>query len=104
METIVSIKVAPSQLLLVDLIDFYFICERSLQNIYLYHKGKACKMSRMTELLTFILTTKEKELLVIIEGIDAKQTKKYLYSRLSEAAPIVPFKERQSIKKGILSI
>lgn len=81
MESIASFKVATSQMKLVDLISFYLHCEQSDQSIYLYNCGKTCLIKRMTELLTFFLTAKDNEFLVIIEGINAKRTKKFLYHR-----------------------
>ncbi|MFC7392369.1 hypothetical protein [Scopulibacillus cellulosilyticus] len=78
MKSIISFKVSTPQVKLVDLIDLYFYCANADQTIYLFYKGRTCKIDRITELVCFFLTAEEKEMLVIIEGQHAKRCMKVL--------------------------
>ncbi|MBM7645711.1 hypothetical protein JOD45_001930 [Scopulibacillus daqui] len=78
MKRIVSFKVSTPQVKLVDLIDFYFYSMNAGQTIYLFYKGRTCKIERMTELICFFLTAEEREMLVIVEGPHAKRWMKTL--------------------------
>lgn len=74
MKHIVSYKMKTRDLGLEKLIDFHSICLKSDNQLFLYQNGKACRIHRMTELVLFVLTAKEDEVLVVVEGEKAHLT------------------------------
>ncbi|MFC4617160.1 hypothetical protein ACFO4N_00295 [Camelliibacillus cellulosilyticus] len=84
MKSIVSFNVPIKDFNFVRAINFYFLCRKSGHNIYLYMSGKVSRIERMTQWVTFLLTSENERLLVVIEGHDAEITMKrlikYLYS------------------------
>ncbi|WP_085524145.1 hypothetical protein [Tuberibacillus sp. Marseille-P3662] len=82
MKNIVSFKLDPSQMALQNVLELYHTCCDANNDIYLYKDGKTKKITRVTELLAFILTSRHRRLLVIIEGQQAKHTMKHVVSRL----------------------
>ncbi|GGE32406.1 hypothetical protein GCM10011391_08840 [Pullulanibacillus camelliae] len=82
MKNIVSFNFPIRDFTLEKLIDFYFICSQSGQNVYLYKDGKTCRIERMTELIAFTLTSVEERLLVVVEGEQAKDTLKRIIQKM----------------------
>ncbi|GGH74050.1 phosphotransferase system HPr-like phosphotransfer protein [Pullulanibacillus pueri] len=82
MKNIVSFNFPIRDFTLEKLIDFYFICSSSDQNVYLYKDGKTCRIRRMTELIAFTLTSEEDCVLIVVEGEQAKRTMKHLIQSL----------------------
>jgi hypothetical protein len=74
MKSIVSYIIQVSDLSLDKLLDFYFICQKSKQQLFLSQNGKTLRMTRMTELLMFVLTSKEERVLIVVEGQEAHLT------------------------------
>ena len=74
MKSIVSYTIQVSDLSLDKVLAFYFICQKSKHQIYLSQNGKTRRMTRMTELLMFVLTSKEERVLIIVEGQEAHVT------------------------------
>lgn len=68
MKNILSYHIKASDLDLPKLIDLYAICTKSDHLLYLYHNNKVCRIHRMTELILFVLTAKQEELLMVVEG------------------------------------
>ncbi|WEG11780.1 hypothetical protein PU629_16780 [Pullulanibacillus sp. KACC 23026] len=68
MKSILSYQIRASDFDLPKLIDFYSICSKSGQRLFLYHNESVCQIHRMTELILFVLTADQDELLLIIEG------------------------------------
>lgn len=71
MKSILSYKLFTHDLNLTKLIDFFFICERTHHNLYLYQNNKACRIHKVTELILYILTAREDEVLFVVEGFKA---------------------------------
>lgn len=82
MRNIISFRFNPSKLRLNKFIDFYGYCERLEQNIYVYGKTEAHKIHRLSELLSFLLFTREEDCLIVIEGKGISQTKEYISKNL----------------------
>lgn len=76
--SIISFKFNPTHLKLNKFIDFYGYCEQWNQNIYVYGKSEAHKVHRLSELLSFLLFSKDEECLIVIEGSGINQTKEYI--------------------------
>jgi hypothetical protein len=74
MKSIVSYTIQISDLSLDKLLDFYFICQKSKHQLYLSQNGKTRRITRMTELLMFVLTSKEERVLIVVEGQEAHLT------------------------------
>ncbi|RYM04608.1 hypothetical protein EWH99_09880 [Sporolactobacillus sp. THM7-7] len=78
MRNIISFTFNPAKLKLNKFITFYSFCERWNQKIYVYGKSEAHKIHRLSELLSFILFTKDEECLIVIEGSEINQTKDFI--------------------------
>lgn len=74
MKSIVSYTIQVSDLSLDKLLNFYFICQKSNHQLYLSQNEKTRRITRMTELLMFVLTSKEERVLIIVEGEEAHVT------------------------------
>jgi len=85
MKSIVSFNIPTYDFTLDRAITFYFICRKSHHSLYLYKNDQTCRIDRMTELITFLLTSDDDRILIIIEGDEAKNIMKqlieYMYAK-----------------------
>lgn len=85
MKSIVSFNIPTYDLTFDRAITFYFICRKSQHSLYLYKNDRTCKIERMTELISFLLTSEEERVLIVVEGHEAKSVMKqligYMYSK-----------------------
>jgi len=91
MKNIVSFNVPIRDFTLEKLIDFYFMCRSSDNNMHLYTDGKIYRIERVTELIAFTLTSAEERLAIIVEGEQALNTLKHIikvYGNNSDARVI----------------
>ncbi|MFT8870926.1 MAG: hypothetical protein ABF868_01400 [Sporolactobacillus sp.] len=78
MGSMMSFKFSPVKLKLNKFVDFYSYCSQWEQNIYVYGEHEAHKINRLSELLSFILFSKDEECLIVIEGSGISETKAYV--------------------------
>jgi phosphotransferase system HPr-like phosphotransfer protein len=80
MKSIVSFNIPTHDFTFDRAITFYFICRNHNHSLYLYKNDQTCKIERVTELITFLLTSEDERVLTVVEGPDAKNIMKQLIS------------------------
>lgn len=71
MKHILSWKVSFQSFTIDRMLEFYQLCRTVKSNIYLFNDEMTCEVTRFTKLVSYILTLKNRELLIIVEGKDA---------------------------------
>jgi len=104
MKSIVSFNIPTQDFTLSRAITFYFICQKSRHSLYLYKNNETCRIDRMTELITFLLTADDERILIVIEGDQAEAILKQLITtvfskRLPQQMDHTDAKICSSIKK-----
>ena len=78
MKSIISFHLPTRDLTLERAIMFFYICRKSNHSLYLHKNDQTCQIERMTELISFLLTSDDHHILIIIEGNEAKTVMKQL--------------------------
>lgn len=85
MKSIVSFNIPTHDFTFDRALTFYFICKQTNHSMYLYRNDQTCRIRRVTELISFLLTSEEKHVLIVIEGHKAKTVMKeivnYMYAK-----------------------
>lgn len=80
MNSIISFKVRPGSFRVRPIIDFYSYSKKMGQTIYVLRKGKAEKIKKLPELLSFLLVTQsnDEECLIVVEGNHVRQLRAFV--------------------------